>query len=164
DKTRTSLARARPALTRRERHKLRTREALLNAARSLLVDRSIDALSIDEIADRADVAKGTFYNYFADKDALARELTDKVRAHIEEEIARTNVGVKDPPLRIARALSCALRLGLREREQMVTTARLFPHATDPSAPQNAGVREDVIAGLSQQRITAASPDAAIAAI
>src|SRR5215472_12412671 len=126
DKTRISLARARPALTRRDRHKLRTREALLNAACSLLAERSIDALSVDEIADRADVAKGTFYNYFTDKDALAIELANNVRAHIEDEISRTNTEVKDPVVRIARALCCVLRLGLCEREQMVATARLFP--------------------------------------
>ncbi len=64
---------------RRERRKLATRDALLDAARSLLVSRSMDALSVDEIVERADVARGTFYNYFADKDALERELTSQSR-------------------------------------------------------------------------------------
>ena len=37
----------------------------------------MDALSVDEIVERADVARGTFYNYFADKDALERELASQ---------------------------------------------------------------------------------------
>ena len=56
--------------------------------RSLLVSRSMDALGVDEIVERADVASGTFYNYFADKDALERELASQSRARIEGEIAR----------------------------------------------------------------------------
>src|ERR1022692_709633 len=64
---------------RRERRKLATRDALLDAARSLLVSRSMDALGVDEIVERADVAHGTFYNYFADKDALERELASQSR-------------------------------------------------------------------------------------
>ncbi|HEY2485366.1 MAG TPA: helix-turn-helix domain-containing protein [Candidatus Binataceae bacterium] len=64
----------RSTLSRRDRRKLETRQALLDATHTLLASRNLDALSVDEIAMRADVAKGTFYNYFADKDALAREL------------------------------------------------------------------------------------------
>src|SRR5579872_7145213 len=86
-----------------ERRKLKTRQALIDATHLLLATRSIDALSVDEIAMRADVAKGTFYNYFADKDALERELSAHVRWRLEDEIARANEGIEDPARRIARA-------------------------------------------------------------
>src|ERR1700751_4382933 len=76
--------------SRRERRKLAIREALLDATRSLIVSRSMDALSVDEIVERADVARGTFYNYFHDKDALEQELASHTRARIEGEIARVN--------------------------------------------------------------------------
>lgn len=56
----------RSALSRRDRRKLETRQALLDATHTLLASRNLDTLSVDEIAMRADVAKGTFYNYFAD--------------------------------------------------------------------------------------------------
>jgi hypothetical protein len=42
--------------------------------------------------------------------------------------------------------------------------RLFPHATDPAAPINSGVRGDVTEGLAQGRIFAASEDVAVASI
>ena len=67
---------------RRDRRKLATRQALLDATIALLSSRSMDALTVDEIAMRADVAKGTFYNYFPDKNALERELSWYVRARI----------------------------------------------------------------------------------
>jgi len=154
----------RNVLNRRDRRKLATRQALLDATLALLASRSMDALSVDEIAVRADVAKGTFYNYFADKDALERELASHLRGRLENEIARTNEGISDPAERIARAFCCVLHLCLRAPEEAAAMARLFPHAADPAAPINRGVRSDVKEGLAQRRITAQSEDAAVACI
>jgi AcrR family transcriptional regulator len=149
---------------RRDRRKLATRQALLDATHSLLAARSMDALTVDEIALRADVAKGTFYNYFPDKDALARELTSHMRTRLEHEITVTNEGVDDPAHRIARAFCCVLRFCLDAREQAAAMMKLFPHAADPAAPINSGVRRDVADGIAQGRIIAPAEDAAVACI
>jgi AcrR family transcriptional regulator len=155
---------ARNLPNRRDRRKLATRQALLGATLALLASRSIDALSVDEIAMRADVAKGTFYNYFPDKDALARELGAFLRERLEDEIARTNEGIDDPAHRIARAFCCVLRLGLGEPEQAGAMMRLYPRATDPAAPLNSGARRDAADGIAKGRIVAPSEEAAIAYI
>ncbi len=112
----------------------------------------------------ADVAKGTFYNYFQDKDGLARELAAQVRARLETEIARANQGLEDPAARIARAFCTLLKFSLNSPKQAAAMMRLFPHATDPSAPINSGVRRDVADGLARGRIFAPSEDIAIACI
>jgi AcrR family transcriptional regulator len=149
-------------MSRRDRRKLATRQALLDAARALLVSRSMDALSVDEIVDRADVARGTFYNYFSDKDALERELASQTRARIEGEIARVNQEVRDPAERIARAFLSVLRLGTSAPQQATALMRLFPHATDPAAPINSGVGRDAAEGISEGRIVADSEDVVVA--
>ena len=149
---------------RRERRKRATRQALLDAANSLLASRSLDSLSVDEIAMRADVGKGTFYNYFADKDALERELASQIRVRMETEISSTNQGINDPAKRIARAFCCVLHFCLGAPEQAAAMMRLFPHATDPAAPINSGVRGDVTEGLARRRIAASSEDVAVAYI
>lgn len=149
---------------RRERRKLATRQALLGATQALLAKRSLDALSVDEIVARADVARGTFYNYFADKDALERELASQSRARIEGEIARVNEGVIDPAERIARAFLSVLQLGISAPQQATAMMRLFPRATDPAAPINSGVRRDAAEGMAQGRIVATSEDAVVACV
>jgi AcrR family transcriptional regulator len=122
----------------------------------------MDALSVDEIVERADVARGTFYNYFPDKDALERELASQSRARIEGEIARVNEGVIDPAERIARAFVSVLHLGITAPQETTAMGRLFPRATDPTAPINSGVRRDAAEGMAQGRIVATSEDVVVA--
>jgi len=163
-KVRKSKPGSRALSNRRERRKLATRQTLLDATQALLAERSFDALSVDEIVERADVARGTFYNYFADKDALERELASQSRARIEDEIARVNEGVIDPAERIARAFLSVLQLGISAPLQATAMMRLFPRATDPAAPINSGVRRDAAEGMSQGRIVATSEDAVVACV
>jgi AcrR family transcriptional regulator len=61
-------------LSRRERKKQETRQSLLAAAMALFEEKGYDATPVEEITERADVAKGTFFNYFPSKDALLAEL------------------------------------------------------------------------------------------
>lgn len=48
--------------------------ALLDAAAALFVEKGVTATSIEDIAGRAGVAKGTFYHYFQDRAAMLEAL------------------------------------------------------------------------------------------
>jgi AcrR family transcriptional regulator len=61
-------------MSRRERKKLETRQALLEVALDLFREKGFDGTTVEEITERADVAKGTFFNYFSSKEVLLREL------------------------------------------------------------------------------------------
>ena len=50
------------------------KNSLLQAALELIQKKGVSKTSISEIAERANVAKGTFYLYFKDKDALLEQL------------------------------------------------------------------------------------------
>jgi AcrR family transcriptional regulator len=53
------------------------RERILESAYELFSHRGIRAVGIDEIRDRADVAKATLYRHFASKDALVLAFLDR---------------------------------------------------------------------------------------
>lgn len=69
-------------LSRRERKKQEARRRIYQAAVHLFMEKGYDATTVDEIAGRADVAKGTVFNYFPHKTsflaALADDWTDRV--------------------------------------------------------------------------------------
>jgi AcrR family transcriptional regulator len=51
-------------LGRRERKKIETHRRIYRAAMDLFTEKGFHATTVDEIAERADVAKGTVFNYF----------------------------------------------------------------------------------------------------
>lgn len=61
------------------------RQALLDAAYELFMERGLSKTSIDNIVNRAKVAKGTFYLYFTDKDAIAQALIWRLSDRIFDE-------------------------------------------------------------------------------
>ncbi len=62
---------------RLDRRKRRTRQALKSAFVSLVLEKGYEAVSIQDVADRADYNRGTFYNHFAGKEELLREIHDE---------------------------------------------------------------------------------------
>src|SRR5262245_46291117 len=53
------------------RRQRRNRDALIAAARDIMTEKGVEAATMLEIAERADVGAGTVYNYFKSKDELA---------------------------------------------------------------------------------------------
>ncbi|MFT3811603.1 MAG: helix-turn-helix domain-containing protein [Micropepsaceae bacterium] len=133
---------------RHERRRTRNRDAILSAAEALFGERGIEAVSIDEIALAADLAKGTVYNHFADKDALAAEIAAQTRADGEARVTEVNAGVADPVRRTIRGMLVFARFAWERPERARAMMRLNASAADPDAPINAGVRADVELGLS----------------
>jgi AcrR family transcriptional regulator len=60
--------------SRRERKKQETRQRLLESAWDLFGDKGYDQTTVAEITERADVAKGTFFNYFSTKEEIVDQI------------------------------------------------------------------------------------------
>ena len=80
---------------KREQNAARNRAAILHAAREAFCALGFGATTVRDIIRRTDLASGTFYNYFPDKEALLRELVEdfqidlRRRVHEAREAAET---------------------------------------------------------------------------
>ncbi|MBL8780601.1 MAG: TetR/AcrR family transcriptional regulator [Alphaproteobacteria bacterium] len=150
--------------TRTIRKRERTRGELVAAAETLVAARGIDAISIDDIVEAADVAKGTFYTHFADKDDLAAAIALRGRMELEAAITTLNRGVTDAGERMANGLSTSLAFAIANPIRARALLRLQPRAVDPAEQMNAGLRGDILLGVKTKRFWAASIDAAFATV
>jgi len=70
--------------SRRERKKEETRHRIFHAAIHLFRERGFEQTTVDDITEKADVAKGTFFNYFPRKEAVLGYLSEERLVAIEE--------------------------------------------------------------------------------
>jgi len=83
-----------PAAGRRERTKAANRAAILEAGRAVFSQTGYEAASVRDVVRRTDLASGTFYNYFPDKEAvfLALVEADAEEARRRVRAARRRAG------------------------------------------------------------------------
>jgi len=83
--------------SRHARHTRATRLKLLNAARQIFAEKGFDTATIDDITERADVGKGTFYYYFPDKQDVIGELIDGMMSDLIGVIEKRCEGTRELP-------------------------------------------------------------------
>ena len=75
---------------RRERRRQETRERLFEAAVRLLSEREFEAVTVEAITEAADVGKGTFFNYFPNKEAVVGYFFEYKSSRLVEAARRVN--------------------------------------------------------------------------
>ena len=72
---------------RREQTKATNRAAILEAARQVFSELGYDAATVRDVIRRTDLASGTFYNYFPDKESVLRALMDDSWGEMRTRVA-----------------------------------------------------------------------------
>ena len=75
---------------------LRNRDALVDAGYRVMSEKGIDAATMQEIADVADVGAGTVYSYFKSKDELAIAVMERVMHNLALRIEAVTNTFSDP--------------------------------------------------------------------
>jgi AcrR family transcriptional regulator len=130
-------------MTTRAELKAENRAKLMAAARGVFASKGYGAATVRDIVRATDLASGTFYNYFDDKDdafsAVLGEFTREARAAAREERLQPGLGVEE---RVFNAYRAYFRLVVADREMfeilrrnadaiaMLGTEDLFEAATD----------------------------------
>ena len=92
-----------------ERRRARVRKRILEAVEELTESRGIDGVTIDDIAEAADVARRTFYHYFESKHEVLVPIARARTRALNRRIDHVVEDVDDPAEVIAIALRHTLR-------------------------------------------------------
>lgn len=100
---------------RRERHKVEVYRRIRQAATTLFRQQGYEATTVEQIAERADVAKGTVFNYFPAKDALLQAFSVDVHDRIVVELGPIETWTGTTREQIVRLLLTLARLTQEDR-------------------------------------------------
>jgi AcrR family transcriptional regulator len=73
---------AKTKINRSQKRAFRTRKKLKEAALDVFSEKSVDAATVEEITEKADVGKGTLYQHFEDKEEIVITLIDEAVEHL----------------------------------------------------------------------------------
>lgn len=118
---------------KRQENAVETRNRLIEAARALRQEKTFDDILIEDITEKAGVAKGTFYTYFKRKEEIFCELAFASFEAIKEKLADSS---KSAVERIAKYLSLSMEViiadGLEVAQQWMKNA-MAPMGEDSQA-------------------------------
>ena len=151
-------------VSRLDRRKARTRQALLDAAVQLIATGRGERASIQEITEAADVGFGSFYNHFASKEELFDAAAAEVLERWGQMIDRACADISDPAEVFAVSFRLSARLGWTHPDiaRFLTGAGLDLM----DAPNGLGPRalRDIKAAQAAGQFTIRSADVALAAV
>ena len=153
-----------PKVSRLDRRKARTRQALIDAAVRLIAEGRGDRASIAEITEEADIGFGSFYNHFENKEQLFQAASEEVLERWGQMIDRATAGISDPAELFAAGMRISGRLGWTHPEiaRFLIGAGLdvldFSHGLAPRALR------DIQAGQAGGRFTVPGAEIALSAV
>ena len=109
---------------RREERKAQNRAKLLDAARRVFAQKGLGEATARDIVRETDLASGTFYNYFRDKEdafrALLHEMSERSRGLVRAQRREPGLPVEE---RVANAYRAYFEWALEERELFLVFRR-----------------------------------------
>jgi AcrR family transcriptional regulator len=105
--------------SRLQRKRSRRIEQILTVAAELFGERGYAAVSLEDVAERLDLTKGSLYHYFAGKDELATAAIETLGDEWNSRLSALADGVPGPPSQRLRALL---------REHITIAVREYPAA------------------------------------
>ena len=130
------------------------REAILQAAQSLMLKHGLRGTSMEAIARQAGIAKPTLYAYFADKPAVFTSLVERLIAEWRENFLAALKGDGDIVQRVGAALTAKNKGAMRLLAGSPHAAELYGEHDRLAAPQFRSYDAEIAAAL-ESELTAA---------
>ena len=152
-----------PRVSRLDRRKARTRQALIDAAVRLIAEGRGDRASIAEITEEADIGFGSFYNHFDSKEQLFQTASEEVLERWGQLIDRASAGLTDPAELFAVGTRISGRLGWTHPDIAGFLTGTGMNVLDITTGLVPRALRDIEAGRAAGRFTIPDPEIALSA-
>jgi AcrR family transcriptional regulator len=114
---------------RKEREKERKKQSILESAEELILEKGLDNLNMDEVAERAEVSKGSVYHYFNNKTDLVLGICNKATNMLSKQIS--DVLTKDiPGIEMVYTIGATFLNFVRDHPEFFRSMRFFDNLKD----------------------------------
>jgi len=134
---------------RDQRKSARTRARLMDAAVEVFARDGLEAASVNEIARLAEVANGTFYVHFKDKDAVVAEVAYRIGSGFARQINETMIHIDDAAERFSWATRQFIEMAASEPRWGWVLIRSAWYAPDLHRRMESSMRLDLERGVRQ---------------
>lgn len=129
--------------TRATRRRAAARERIVTEAMRLFIERGFDQVTVAEIAEAADVGKGTFFTHFPTKSDVFGYVGEQVSAQIADAIEAATDADASERLRLGFAAAADWASEHRQLIEMMARSRTFNVAADLGSANQRRVLEAV---------------------
>ncbi|WP_421772993.1 TetR/AcrR family transcriptional regulator [Gracilimonas sp.] len=114
---------------RKEREKEQKKLLILEAAEELILEKGLDQLNMDEVAERAEVSKGSLYHYFKNKTDLVLGICNKATNMLAKQIS--DVLTRDlPGIEMVYTIGATFLNFVRSHPEFFRSMRFFDNLKD----------------------------------
>lgn len=114
---------------RKEREKEQKKALILESAEELILEKGLDHLNMDEVAERAEVSKGSLYHYFKNKTDLVLGICNKATSMLSGDISE--VLTKDiPGIEMVYSIGATFLNFVRSHPEFFRSMRFFDNLKD----------------------------------
>ena len=114
---------------RKEREKEQKKMLILESAEELILEKGLDHLNMDEVAERAEVSKGSLYHYFKNKTDLVLGICNKATIMLSKQIS--DVLTKDiPGIEMVYTIGATFLNFVRSHPEFFRSMRFFDNLKD----------------------------------
>lgn len=146
-----------PSPIRTSRKRLKTKELLLRTMQEFVLEHGYEKTLISEMTEKADIAMGTFYNYYESKAEIMDDVFDLVSQSYHLEVDQLTHEIDDPAIRVAASLNYSLQ---RVTKQSDVGKLLFDSGISADRYTKSIFSRgyaDVITGSASKRFTSSDP-------
>ncbi len=115
---------------RRTRRRHERRNAVYQAAVELFIERGYDSTTMEDIADRADVARATVFNHFPRKTAFLDEWSSRRRQRAVQAVLAEHLAEHSASEILGRYMKELAKLSIETRQETVALMDAAVHSTN----------------------------------